>query len=267
MLPNLVIIGAMKCGTTSLHGYLSLHPQIFMSEQKELNFFIKSKGWANGLDWYEAQFPEPAEIRGESSPNYTKHPNFPGVPERMHQVIPDAKLVYIVRHPIERIVSHYIHQISAGLETRTMEAILEKLDHNPLINCTRYYWQLEQFLKYYPADQILIFDNQDLENQRVATVQRVFKFLGVDDTFTHTDFSFKLHQSKHKRKPSFVSQVVLRMFPRTSPRRRRLLHLFGQELERPAMSEATKHRIMEYLHPDIEQLKAFTGLKFEDWKI
>ncbi|HNJ43544.1 MAG TPA: sulfotransferase, partial [Acidobacteriota bacterium] len=52
MLPNLVIIGAMKCGTTSLHGYLSLHPQIFMSEQKELNFFIKSKGWANGLDWY-----------------------------------------------------------------------------------------------------------------------------------------------------------------------------------------------------------------------
>lgn len=102
MLPNLVVIGGMKCGTSSLHYYLSLHPQISMSEPKELSFFAEN--WPRGRDWYEAHFPEDLPIRGESSPNYMKHPAFPGVPERMVSLVPDAKLVYLVRDPIARIV-------------------------------------------------------------------------------------------------------------------------------------------------------------------
>ena len=116
-LPNLIIIGAQKCGTTSLHYYLNLHPQILMSREKELNFFITERNWSKGVDWYRSQFVEKAEIYGESSPNYTDYIRFGGVPERMYSVVPDARLIYILRDPIERIVSHYVHLCDMGLET------------------------------------------------------------------------------------------------------------------------------------------------------
>src|SRR5687768_8813331 len=102
-LPNLIIIGAMKCGTTSMHGYLRRHRQIEMSGTKELDFFIAGRNWEKGPDWYASQFPGGTAIRGESSPNYTSALIFPGVPERMHSVVPDARLLFMVRDPVDRI--------------------------------------------------------------------------------------------------------------------------------------------------------------------
>ena len=71
MLPNLIIIGAMKCGTSALHRYLGLHPEISMSDEKELNFFIEGMNWEKGLAWYESMFTGKAKVHGESSPDYT----------------------------------------------------------------------------------------------------------------------------------------------------------------------------------------------------
>ena len=109
MLPNLIVIGAAKCGTTSLHEYLDLHPEVAMSREKELDFFVEEKHWGRGVEWYAAQF-EDAPVRGESSPSYTAYPRYRGVPERIRRVVPDAKLVYLVRDPVERIVSHFVHR-------------------------------------------------------------------------------------------------------------------------------------------------------------
>ena len=83
MLPNLVVIGAQKCGTSGLHYQLSLHPEIWMSRPKELNFFIEERNWSRGQDWYRHCFDARAKVRGESSPNYTAYPQHLGVPERM----------------------------------------------------------------------------------------------------------------------------------------------------------------------------------------
>ena len=69
--PNLLIIGAQKCGTTSLHAYLDLHPDVHMAAEKELDFFIADRAWRNGADWYAARFRDDAAVRGEASPNYT----------------------------------------------------------------------------------------------------------------------------------------------------------------------------------------------------
>jgi hypothetical protein len=102
LLPNLIVIGAMKAGTTSLHAYLSLHPEIFMSANKEPRFFTEEWNWHKGLEWYEAQFPERVTIRGESTPDYTKLPEIRNVPERIHSLIPDVRLIYLVRDPIDR---------------------------------------------------------------------------------------------------------------------------------------------------------------------
>src|SRR5688572_16712902 len=96
-LPNLVVIGGAKTGTTSLHAYLALHPEIFMSRVKEIRFFTHH--YEEGAAWYAAHFRKGCDhaVRGEASPQYTAHPRLAGVPERMHTLIPDAKLIYVVR--------------------------------------------------------------------------------------------------------------------------------------------------------------------------
>ena len=78
-LPNLIVIGGLKCGTTSLHHYLNLHPQVAMSRPKELNFFVAELNWELGADWYASHFDRTAQVRGETSPHYTNLPRFAGV--------------------------------------------------------------------------------------------------------------------------------------------------------------------------------------------
>src|SRR5438309_2284856 len=124
MLPNLIVIGAARCGTTSLHKYLAAHPEIAMSREKELSFFVEEKNWSRGLGWYAAQFGAQAPVRGESSPAYSAFPLYRGVPERMARTVPDAKLVYLVRDPIARIASHYTHRSASWPDTGALEAWL-----------------------------------------------------------------------------------------------------------------------------------------------
>src|SRR5689334_1125972 len=112
MLPNLIIIGAPKAATTSLHGYLKQHPEVGMSAAKELSYFWRDD-WRERQAWYEAQFDfeDPrVRVRGESTPFYAAYPFRKHVPERMHELVPDAKLVYVVRDPIDRLVSHWVQR-------------------------------------------------------------------------------------------------------------------------------------------------------------
>jgi hypothetical protein len=108
-LPSLIVIGAQKCGTSSLHAYLDAHPEIAMSTPKELDFFGGPgfANWERGVDWYRAQFDPEAPVRGESSPSYTAYPFVVGTPERIHALVPGAKLIYMVRDPIERLLSQW----------------------------------------------------------------------------------------------------------------------------------------------------------------
>src|SRR5947208_8199938 len=106
MLPNLLIIGAQKCGTTSLHAYLDRHSDVHMAAEKELDFFIADRAWRNGPAWYAGRFRDDAAVRGEASPNYTGWPVWDGVARRAAALIPLARLVYLVRDPLGRIGSH-----------------------------------------------------------------------------------------------------------------------------------------------------------------
>src|ERR671923_1441551 len=154
VLPNLIVIGAAKCGTTSLHEYLDAHPEVAMSREKELDFFVEEKSWGRGVEWYERQFAD-APVRGESSPSYTAYPRYRGVPERIRTVVPDAKLVYLVRDPIERIVSHFRHRqvVRPGaLE----DAFADPYRREGLVAPSRYWLQLERYLEHFPPEQILV---------------------------------------------------------------------------------------------------------------
>jgi hypothetical protein len=124
-LPTFVVIGAMKAGTVNLRHYLDEHPHVFIG-RGEPNFFIAEDNWPRGRGWYESLFDgaDRAAAIGECSPCYTWAHLYRGVPERMAQVVPEARLVYVVRDPIARMQSMYTHQVSAGRERRRAEVAL-----------------------------------------------------------------------------------------------------------------------------------------------
>ena len=153
--PDFIIIGAMKSATSTLHVQLSQQPGFWMTTPKEPNFFSDEDVWAKGLGWYAGLFDGAAEgdIRGESSTHYTKLPDYPDCLDRMRAHVPDARLIYVMRHPVDRLISHYMHgwlngSIRGGLD----EAVSR---YPELVQYGCYAMQLRPFLETYGPDKIL----------------------------------------------------------------------------------------------------------------
>ncbi|WP_129793641.1 sulfotransferase domain-containing protein [Sphingosinicella sp. CPCC 101087] len=276
MLPNLIVIGAMKSATSSLHHYLSLHPEIEMSRTKELDFFVAEKNWERGIEWYKSNFV-PGGIRGESSPNYTVYPEFDGVPERMHRIVPGAKLIYLVRDPIDRMISHYIHSVYMKREQRTPDEALSDLTAIYLKR-SLYYSQIERYLSYYPLEQIMIVMTEELMRSRGATLRSIFAFLGVDHTFEAESFDTIVHSSTTKKKLTSAGESVFRIFsaareiiplPRSALEAASLVRrsIFSREMPRPTLSQSVRDRLSDRLAPDVANLRALTGKSFDEWSI
>lgn len=285
-LPNFIIIGGMKCGTTSLHHYLGEHPEIQpLPGIKETNFF---SGPADGIpyppgsrriaerDEYEALFDDRYPVRGEASPCYTLYPRRKGVPERMSRLVPDAKLIYLVRDPIARAVSQYHFSVSVEGETRPMEqALLAVDDPVSLFTCPGLYaMQLERYLRQFSQNQILVVDQADLHADRRGTLSRVFAFLGVDDGFFSARFAEEFNVGSERRAYSrlIVLQRRLRRTPLARlprsvrrPMRRIVERCFTKPLEREHLTERANVRLSEFYAADVERLRAITGMSFDRW--
>jgi len=275
-LPNLIIIGAVKCGTTSMHYYLGLHPQISMSREKEPNFFIRELNWDKGIEWYKSNFTGKARIHGESSARYTNYPFSRGVPERMYSVVPEAKLIYILRDPIERIISDYIQKYSDGLENRRIEDVLKDLNMtNRYLSRSMYYLQLSQYLEYFPNSSILIITSEEMYHQRRLTLEKIFRFLNIDETFYSEQFLKIKHRSTEKRRKDriglflkWLSETDIAKTFSADLRRNigRILYLpFSTRIERPVLNNELKEKLVEYLKDDTNRLREYTGLDFKDW--
>ena len=179
-LPDFVIIGAMKCGTSTLHAQLAAQPQFFMSEPKEPNFFSDDEIYAKGEDWYRGLFAAaPAgAVKGESSTHYTKLPTHPHTVDRLGRLIPDAKFIYLMRDPVERLISHYIHEWTTGVIACGIDEAIDK--HPELIAYSRYAYQLEPFVARFGRARILPAMFEDMTANPDATLKRVTGFLGVE---------------------------------------------------------------------------------------
>lgn len=268
-LPNTIIIGAMKCGTTSLHDYLNLHPSVNMSRRKETNFFVHHQNWSKGLGWYRSHFPEANAVVGESSPNYARYPVFPGVPERMHMVVPGAKLIFCVRDPVKRMVSHYIHSYSLGRENRPLEVAFRQRENNPYLLCSSYYYQLEQYLRFYDPGQIKLVVLEDLHRDPQGTLADVFGFLGVDPAYRDPRFlsaSKKMPAARTRRRSPLKSWMVRENIKGFYWLERNAPWIFGRPIPAPKLSEGLREELREKLGPDVAALSDFSGLTLE-WKL
>lgn len=275
-LPTFLVIGAMKAGTTSLHAYLSSHPHVFMPAEKELDFFVEERRWDLGERWYREQF-EPgrwATARGEASTNYTKFPLFRDVPARAASLVPEARLVYVVRMPIERIRSNYIHARSAGWERRSFDNALRA--EPQYVDVSRYATQLRLWLEWFPPERVLVIAAEDLRTRRLPTVQRVFEFVGADPSWEPPDLDEELHPSHEKiaRRPA---ALALRQMPGARSLRRivpaGLRRAYGDRTttaldpDRLPLSSATRRWLAEQLQPEIVELRRLSGLTLDGWDL
>ena len=294
-LPNLLVIGALKSGTTSLHRYLDLHPEIQMARAKELNFFVNPEDcvaplgdWHRGLDWYEAWFTDAFPVRGESSHHYTAYPVVRGVPERAARIVPDARLIYLVRDPIERIVSHYLERRIGGMESRSLDEAMAAAIVNPdntYICRSRYFMQLARWLERFPRERLLVLPFEDMRDQRAEALKRVFRFLKVDESFVSEKFELNVNPSSARREPRATMAAVDRLRRararrmRTSRTRRFIPPVVRsglratwrrfalQTTERPELSTEMRERLAELLRSDADRLRELTGEPFRGWAV
>jgi hypothetical protein len=283
VLPNLVIIGAAKAGTTSLHHYLDLHPEVAMAApsdmpEKEMRYFWR-EDWRQRQAWYESHFPAGTPVRGEATPAYTAYPSHPHVPERMHELIPEAKLIYLVRDPIDRILSHWVQRRADGDRTPFVRYMDDyRRPENPIV-CPSLYWtQIEQYLPFYDRAQMLVVDQHDLRVRRGETLRKIFRFIGVDDGFDHADFERERNTRADKFGPKQLTMKlwdpILWPLSRAVPARVRDLVrgpatklLYGTVEEQPDLSTEMRERLRVMLAPEVKSLREFTGQPFASWSL
>lgn len=184
--PTFLIIGSQKAGTTSLYHVLAEHPEIEMSATKEVNFFFYDHYYQRGLSFYEQFFSSTTTTNaiGEASPGYICHPE---VPARIHQALPHIKLVLTVRNPVDRAYSQYWDNRRKLSESRSFEQVFQEEFHTVYhpqkmgyFSRGFYITYIQNYLSYFPPEQLLILVTEDFKKKASETYQKIFQFLEVD---------------------------------------------------------------------------------------
>ena len=179
--PTFVVLGAAKAGTTDLCHRLSLHPDVFMAPGKEMNFFSHPRNWQRGLNWYASRFRAATTEHavGEGSPPYTYCHVHEQAADRIAEHLPEARLIYMVRHPMTRVASHWMQLVSNGkFASRPVgEAVREVRE---VWDASLYQTQLGQYRQRFDASQILTLFFDDWVKDRGPGLAACFEHLGVD---------------------------------------------------------------------------------------
>ena len=243
-LPDVVIIGAQKCGTSSLHGYLTQHPRVIEPLRKEVHYF--DVNYSRGERWYRAHFGRTGEpgLNIDSSPYYLFHPL---AAERMHALLPKAKLIVLLRDPVRRAYSQYWQQRDKDREPLDFEAALAaepariEEAHRRLASCEiaasrehqihsyiargRYAEQLERWLQLYPRDQLLALRFEDLVREPLAVLNQTLAWLGLPPLD-----GAKLEPRNTRNYPPMQPQTAEQLKAYFEPHNRRLEALLGQSM-------------------------------------
>lgn len=244
-LPDFLVVGAQKCGTTSLFLLLSKHPQLFLPSRKEVQFFSSPTLYPKGLDWYAEEFfsgcPE-GHLAGEVSPQYMYSTE---IARRVHHCLPEARIIAILREPIDRAFSHYRMACRREQEKRPPSeafAAARTIDESDTdapetaryLQFSDYERVLSEYLRLYGRERLLILFQEDLDTRPEAVMRQVCAFLGIDDVIP-VNVSVRVHQSGEVRckvlskltKSDNIARRTLRAFV---PRRLRPTIVFWTEM-------------------------------------
>ena len=279
MLPKFVIVDVMKSGTSTVQHYLRQHPEIYMPEN-ELHFFHDRMNgrWNNGIDWYRAQFQDasPEQIVGEKTPAYSYLPN---TAERIHNILPDVKLIWIFRNPVDRAYSNYWHWVVHGREPHSFEEAVRREKRNyhqsysykNYLRRSLYVEQLDRYLEYFDRDQMHFALFEQVVSNPKFVLGNVFSFLEVD-----SEYARNLDKRVKKNSTSIPRWRIFRYFTRSVVDEIPLVRSMASRLDRrfnrgrepgyPEMNEKLRKRLEDYFRPYNEQLEERAGLNLDIWR-
>jgi len=278
MLPNFLVIGAARSGTTSLYHNLSAHPQIFMSLKKEPQFFTSN--WDKGFDWYTQWFTSQTTETavGEASMTYTYPTYAATAPARIAKHLPDARLIYLLRSPVERTFSHYnYYRYYSQVEKREFaDAIAER---DIYLKTSLYFKWIQRYLQYFPPENLLIVLFEEMVASPAEELAKIFTFLEVDSTFvpshaeTKTNATFKARNeivfNLYRRFSLSRSRMWLESFVPEKARpilRNQIRGVLGGQKKPPALSPDMKQHLRTYFEPEIQRLESFLGRNLDIWR-
>jgi len=272
-LPNFLVIGPAKCGTTSIHYYLKQHPEVYLPRIKEINFFAyygqKGRYWAKTLEEYKKYFKDVKNHKavGEVTPFYFA---IEGSAEKIQKIIPDTKIITILRNPIDRAYSHYNMSLRIGREKRDVSEALT--DINSLyVNVGFYYRHLQKYYKRFKKEKIKILFYDQLVNTPVELIKELYQFIGVDTNFI-PDLETK-HAAGYLPKSKIVNKIFDNYFTRfiLKPILPARLLNFGIKIKninsrKPAkLPPDIRNYLIEVYKPDMLKLERLANKQLNNW--
>lgn len=244
-LPSVIIVGAMKSGTSSLFSYLKQHPQLFASNKKEVHFFDSPSNLAKGQSWYRAHFPIQKRMgfnakAFEASPRYLFDPF---APEHIFSLLPRVKIIAVLRNPTDRAISHYFHERRRNREPLPIHDALQQEESRLARSIkAKDYWskeyihysykkrglykeQLERYLHFFPRRQILTVPSEGLFSAPDHHLTRIFEFLGVDTEFKINNL--RPHNTADER-PDIAPVIYEHLRSYFAPHNQELYKLIGE---------------------------------------
>ena len=270
VLPNFLIIGVQKSGTTSLMHYLNAHPDVFVP-LNEIHYF--DWNFDRGVDWYKAHFADVTTEHavGEKTPEYIYYDQ---VPARMVEILPEPRLIVILRNPVDRAYSHYWFNRTRGSEplefTEALAAEPERLAAGDILARARYSYldrghylaQIQRVCEYYPRSALKVILLEDLRDARLETFHSISRFLEVDDTFIPANL--EVMKNRFVKFRSMRLRSPIRRFP----------HLFRRIAGRlniryssyPPLDPSVREKLSKYFEEDNVALETWLGRDLSAWR-
>lgn len=263
-LPDFVVIGAMKAATSTLHDQLARQPGVFMSAPKEPCFFSDDEVYARGLSWYASLFERAREddLCGESSTHYTKLPNHPHAAERLARLLPDAKLIYVMRDPLDRLVSHFLHCWSEREVGRDLPRAVSRCPE--LVHYGCYAMQLAPYLGRFGPDRVLPVFFERLQRDPQAELERIGRFLGHPSGLHWNPELLRNRSSERLRRSRLreaLSEHPAGRFVRAAmpPRLRTRVRSLWTYGDRPRLEPAARRHVVHAFDADLAVLGRWLG--------
>ena len=269
---DFMIVGAQKCGTSTLSEILRTHPSLVRCDVKEPNFFSMSKDWQSETAAYEEMFRRrEGALYYEASPSYTFYPHRKlELWNDLYEYNPALRFVYLVRDPIERLTSGYMHSYERGYVDVPFERAL--VDNPLFLDITRYATQIKPFIERFGADRVRVLFFDDLVREPTGLVRELSQFLGIDPrgfgdiTAIHANRSIgggKRHHKYDKPGPflSRVRQYAPSVWGRITDNSSRAFD------RKPVLPPAYRRLVLRMLRSEIDELEVLTGRDLTDWKI
>lgn len=273
MLVDFMVIGAQKCGTSSLAAQLAQHPGICFCSTKEPGYFDRTEDWEAGLEEYHKLFsPVEGQICGEASTMYTFLPEWRHTHSRLAAYNPNLKLIYMMRQPVGRIISQYSHRLVRGTVKEDPEIAV--FSDPAYVNRTRYGVQIRPYLELFGRDKVLLLILEEYTHDPLRTLGQIAEFLGIcPDAFRSVDLTARhrtaqewyLRDSYRTIPNSAVFRAVASRVP--SSLRTAVRPYFCNRLEaKPEFSAELKETLWRLLADDVETMEELLGRRLDIWR-